>query len=847
MSTRLGVHVTGGPRSRYGEVAAAAPAVVVAVGEGGALVEAKEKSGGRTVTVFRDQSVFHDAPPGIDEMGVEEAEAAAEHYWPLLLAKYRQNPSDFFQPTNELGGDNLQTLANLVAFETRLMELAERDRLKLAVGSPAGGSPGSWETWVQFFVPLIRRAGEGGHVYSRHAYGGVVEGSSGMLTTPDGAPADDNAGRPFREAAYLREQGIRTPMIITEAGQHAGYRFPGVETFMEDVARYDALCRQYENIWGFAAWTYGSYQDRPANIEMASARLAAYLRAQGGATRPPYPAPAGGGTGAMRGRPRIQYRRRYRLYHPSLPIAGALADAERLAAAGERPTFGWSADDAGIGDLDERVVELAGCPSAERETWQCWFAEHYPGAEVVFVGDEAGVSLPVPYLSQWGPDAGRSRGDCGPACVAMVARFYGAGHVTVDQAAIAAGQPPGSASTNIGQLRTALTSFGVAGSFVSPLPADRLRAELNGGRPVIALLDYEHIPGRQDTAYTDNHFMVVVGYRNGAFLVNDPDWQGTRVQEGDHWRLAEADLIKAINAAGRQGIVCSKAPAAPTPPAPATGSARIGLHAGADSGELSAAEFALFALARPGVVKVLSSHGRPSIERLARDHPQAAFVVRAFLDFGGRAVTPQQFVEWTVSDVQRALAAIGPGREVWVELHNEPNLVMEGLGTAWGNGAAFAAWLLDVLARYRQALPAGAHYLFPGLSPGGTVAGVRQDWLSFLEGARQAVNSCDGLGVHAYWHQEMGFAMSGALAVVDEAVRRFPGKPIWVTEASSKSPDGAEQARQYLSFWQELKRRPAVRGVSFFVASASHPDFQPEVWLANGTSRGIAEVVGSRP
>ncbi len=311
MSTKFGLHVAQGSRNGYGEVVAAVPAVVLAVAEGGALVEAHEKSvaapgaAPRTVTIYREQTVFHDAPPGIDQMSEAEAVAAADHYWPRLLEKYRLNPADYYQPVNETGGDNETSLRNIIAFETRLMELAERDGLKLAVGSPAGGSPGSWELWLRFYGPLIRRAGEGGHVYSRHAYGGVVPGSSGLLTSADGTPADDNAGRPFREALYLREQGILTPMIITEAGPHAGYRFPGVDLFMEDMARYDRLCRQHENIWGFCAWTYGNYQNFPANIQDASARMADYLRQQGGATRPTYPAPAivdsGGDTGVGAG------------------------------------------------------------------------------------------------------------------------------------------------------------------------------------------------------------------------------------------------------------------------------------------------------------------------------------------------------------------------------------------------------------------------------------------------------------------------------------------------------------------------------------------------------------------
>ena len=222
MSTKLGVHVSNGPRGGFGPLCMAAPAVVLAVEEGGALVEATEKSNGRTLTIFRDLSVFGDGPPGIDHMTEAGAVTAAELFWPRLRERYDLNPADYYQPTNEIGGDNEQTLENLLIFESRLMDLAERDGYRLVVGNAAGGSPASWELWQRYMVPLIRRAGEGGHLYGRHAYGGVVMGSNGLLTKAGPAPADDNAGRPFREAAYLHEKGIETPVIISEAGPHGG-------------------------------------------------------------------------------------------------------------------------------------------------------------------------------------------------------------------------------------------------------------------------------------------------------------------------------------------------------------------------------------------------------------------------------------------------------------------------------------------------------------------------------------------------------------------------------------------------------------------------------------------------
>jgi len=289
MSTKLGVHVSTGPRGGFGPLCLAAPAVVLALGEGGALLEAKENSRGRTITIYRDLTVYPDAPPGIDHMTEAGAIAAAEFFWPRLREKYDLNPADYYQPTNEVGGDNEQTLANLMVFESRLMDLAERDGYRLIVGNPAGGSPASWELWLNYFAPLIRRAGKGGHLYGRHAYGGVVMASNGMLTKAGHAAADSNSGRPFLEAAYLRKAGIPTPLIITEAGPHGGMRFPGTEKMLEDVAAYDALCAQQNNIWGFCLWTFGDYGPFPVNIQPASEELTAYMARQGGGQKRPYP------------------------------------------------------------------------------------------------------------------------------------------------------------------------------------------------------------------------------------------------------------------------------------------------------------------------------------------------------------------------------------------------------------------------------------------------------------------------------------------------------------------------------------------------------------------------------
>lgn len=277
---------------------------------------------------------------------------------------------------------------------------------------------------------------------------------------------------------------------------------------------------------------------------------------------------------------------------------------------------------------------------------------------------------------------------------------------------------------------------------------------------------------------------------------------------------------------------------------PILGSARIGLHASADPG-ISQAEIEEFKAMRPGMIKVMSLHDPNAVKKLSQNHPDAKWIVRAFLAFeeGGRvrSLSPARFVKDTLSDVKRTLKAIGKNYDVVVELHNEPNLVPEGLTGAWRDGATFADWWLDVLARYRKALP-DMRFIYPGLSPGSAVTGLKQDHVQFIEASRKAVEAADGLGIHLYWSNV--YPMEWSLNVLDDYISRFRYKPIWVTEASNNKSGTPvyKKAQQYLKFWQELQKRPTVQGVTYFVASASNPAFKEEVWVG----RGIGRLVGRR-
>ncbi len=275
-------------------------------------------------------------------------------------------------------------------------------------------------------------------------------------------------------------------------------------------------------------------------------------------------------------------------------------------------------------------------------------------------------------------------------------------------------------------------------------------------------------------------------------------------------------------------------------PEPAVlGQAKLGLHASADP-FISDAEIEEFKVARPGMIKLLSFHNPESVAKLAANHPNASWIVRAFLDFGGRNISPQQFFNDTISDTKRTLGFLH-GRDVVIELHNEPNLVPEGMGSTWEDGAAFAQWWLQVLDLFRKELP-GMRFIYPGLSPGASVRNLKMDHVEFLEASRDAVKAADGLGVHIYWSNV--YPMETALGVLDDYISRFREEPIWVTEASNNKAgtSAARKGMEYITFWSELLKRSTVQGVTYFVASASNPQFAEEVWVG----RGIAPVVGRR-
>jgi len=141
-------------------------------------------------------------------------------------------------------------------------------------------------------------------------------------------------------------------------------------------------------------------------------------------------------------------------------------------------------------------------------------------------GPPSNNPLPVPWLSQLGDDADFAPGDCGPACLAMWLRYLGHDDITVDDVSEMSGRPPGYRYTLPAHLYYTAKEWGVTLYWQHHLRTDNIRAEIDAGRPVIALVHYGALPEfvRFDSRYKAGHWLLVVGYTDEQIIYLDPYW-----------------------------------------------------------------------------------------------------------------------------------------------------------------------------------------------------------------------------------------------------------------------------------------------------------------------------------
>lgn len=238
-----------------------------------------------TITVFRDLTCYLDAPPNIDETDTYGATLMAEHWYPQLKAVWDQNhPADYYTVLNEPGGNDPTVIPNYIAYENKMIRLAEQDGLKICMCNLAGGTPGSFQLWMQTWLPHIAQHAHNGHIYGRHAYGGLL---ASITDDGDIMPYDSNTGRPLLEADYMDLRHPQVKMLITELGFYGGWELPDETTFVENAALYDLMLDEFPNILGTALYTLGNWG--PANFQAYTATLAQWLFNRNSTNPPPEP------------------------------------------------------------------------------------------------------------------------------------------------------------------------------------------------------------------------------------------------------------------------------------------------------------------------------------------------------------------------------------------------------------------------------------------------------------------------------------------------------------------------------------------------------------------------------
>jgi uncharacterized protein YvpB len=170
--------------------------------------------------------------------------------------------------------------------------------------------------------------------------------------------------------------------------------------------------------------------------------------------------------------------------------------------------------------------------------------------------------LDVPYRSQMdsSPD---EDGNCGPAAMAMVLGAFGQPVSNAEMRALVNDLQDTwgveGAGTFIENLAVMAQIRGLRawGLVPEPLTAltkppgknklrrwtlDQLRAQLEAGFPVIPQVRYRDLPGHETSDYWGDHYVVVTGYTEGAFIYNDPV---DKYEPGYARRIASAQLDKA--------------------------------------------------------------------------------------------------------------------------------------------------------------------------------------------------------------------------------------------------------------------------------------------------------------
>jgi len=186
------------------------------------------------------------------------------------------------------------------------------------------------------------------------------------------------------------------------------------------------------------------------------------------------------------------------------------------------------------------------------------------------------------------------------------------------------------------------------------------------------------------------------------------------------------------------------------------------------------------------------------------------------------------------------------------EIHNEPNLTLEGYNVTWHTPQEFAAWFLQIVQGLRAQFGRNIRLGFPGLSPGDEIVGGPRPISDrdFLAGCQDAIAAADFLCVHTYWQSRAEMEdINGGLRFLKEYHDKFPDKPIVISEfANVGNQDPATKGAEYAVFYTLCTQYAWIEAVYSFILSSPNLEFANQTWrLENGTILPIVPAVSARP
>jgi hypothetical protein len=173
------------------------------------------------------------------------------------------------------------------------------------------------------------------------------------------------------------------------------------------------------------------------------------------------------------------------------------------------------------------------------------------------VGTADKLLLEVPYHSQEDGNARWASADGGPICVRMLIGWNALRlkqpdpRLTMDEINKAAAIGQTRFSTPL-QLVAVADQYGLKLEHRQDATLTKILAELDAGRPLISLLRYGNLTGRQNLRFRGGHYVVVIGYNDREIILNDPDWCGERRSEGAGFRVLRAEFESAIGPDNRK-------------------------------------------------------------------------------------------------------------------------------------------------------------------------------------------------------------------------------------------------------------------------------------------------------